>query len=66
MTKVTYKAQALFPLGQKTGETPHQAWGEVTSIGDDIESAKALAAEYKQDGFETRIVKITTTTEVVE
>jgi len=66
MTKVAYKVQALFALGLKPGETPHQAWREVTRIEDEPESANALGAEYRQDGLETRIVKITTTTEIVE
>jgi hypothetical protein len=64
--EITYKAQALFKLGQKPGETPHQAWREVTSMYDDLVSASKIVAEYEQDGLEARIVKITTTTEIVE
>ena len=60
----TYGVQALFTLGTKQGETPHQKWSFVDH-NMTIEEAEYTRDQFKEDGYEARIVKITTKAEVI-
>ena len=61
----TYGVQVLFTHGTKQGETPHQVWS-IINARLTIEEAEHSFNQWKEDGYEARIVKITTKTEVIE
>jgi hypothetical protein len=61
----TYGVQVLFTHGTKQGETPHQKWS-FTTITENIENANLELNYFNAEGYEARIVKITTKAEVVE
>lgn len=60
----TYGVQALFTLGTKQGETPHQKWSFVDH-NMTIKEAEYVLNMWKEDGYEARIVEITTKAEVI-
>lgn len=63
--KVTnYAVEVLFTLGQKEGETPYKKW-TLTSHNLTIEEAEYDVNSFRGDGYEARIVKITTKAEVI-
>ena len=62
----TYVLQAYFLFGKKLGETPYQKWSYCESTrSNDIEDVKKSLEDYIKDGFEARIVKITTKAKVI-
>jgi hypothetical protein len=61
----TYGVQVLFTHGTKQGETPHQKWSSIDN-NMTIEEAEHSLNQWKEDGYEARIVKITTKAEVIE
>ena len=60
----TYAIQALFTLGNKKGETKHQVWS-ITTSRLTIEEAEYDLKQFKEDGYEARIVKITTKADIL-
>ena len=61
----TYGVQALFTLGTKQGETPHQKWS-ITRCDLTIEEANEEVEMFAKDGYSARIVKITTNAKIIE
>lgn len=60
----TYTVQVLFTFGQKEGETPYTKWSIIES-NLTIEEAEYDLKQWKEDGFEARIVKITTKADIL-
>ena len=60
----TYGVQVLFTHGTKQGETPHQVWS-IINARLTMADAKKSVSQWKEDGYEARIVKITTKAEVI-
>ena len=60
----TYTVQVLFRFGIKEGETPYKKWSIIQS-NLTIEEAEYDLKQFKEDGIEARIVKITTKAEVI-
>lgn len=62
----TYVLQAYFSFGKNIGETPYSRWSYCEStMSHDIDDLKASLEDYIKDGYEARIVKITTKAEVI-
>lgn len=62
----TYVLQANFSFGEKPGETPYQRWSYAEStMSNNLDDLKESLEDYIKDGFEARIVKITTKAEVI-
>lgn len=61
----TYGVQVLFTHGTKQGETPHQKWSFISNNNMTIAEAEKSVSQWEKDGYEARIVKITTKAEVI-
>ena len=61
----SYACYVLFTFGIKEGETPYQRW-RITESRMTVEEADAVVRYFISDGYEARIVKITTKAEVIE
>jgi hypothetical protein len=63
---ITYVLQAYFSFGNKEGETKYQRWSYAEStMSHDIDDIKESLEDFIKDGYEARIVKITTKAEVI-
>ena len=60
----SYACYVLFTFGQKEGETPYQKW-RMTEGRMTIEEAEYDVKYFISEGYEARIVKITTKAEVI-
>jgi hypothetical protein len=64
---ITYVLQVYFSFGNKEGETKYKIWSYAEStMSNNLDDVKESLEDYIKDGYEARIVKITTKAEVME